>query len=193
MAHGRSRRWPLLSAGVLVSILVHALLLAAFLLAIRPGTVPRDLPSTIVTFWPFQRAAATVKRPRKRILSPIAHPTPAPAAPIPPAPTVATPSPAGPPPLDIGAALRASIGCANPTLYRLTPQERDACNRRGDVVERASRPLPLLIDPRKTQRWDAELQRRHAPPGPAFTPCQGPGSNFGLGCQNHDGVTVGRF
>lgn len=176
----RLRLW----AGLLASLAVHLALLAGFVLSLNTQGAPKGLPATIVTFWPALRAPSP-DRPHRRIAPRSPTPGFGPSEPEPirtPAP-LPVPQAASPlPHLDLGAAMKRSLGCVDPDLYRLTAVERDACARRGDAIQRDVRPLPLIIDPAKTDRWDAVLARRRKPPGPGFTPCPGPGSNFGVGC-----------
>jgi len=194
-ARGKSRRWRSVLTGALVSVAIHIALLAAFVLSLKLASAPHELPATIVSFWPTLLPPLT-KKPRRRVEPPLPTATPIPlqAAPIPPIAVPTQPlAPPSAPRFDLGAALKRSLGCADPDLYKLTTAERVACDQRGDEIQRDVRPLPLMIDRAKTDKWDAELARRRAPTGQAFTPCDGPGSNFGVGCPSQSGITVGRF
>ncbi len=184
MARRASVRRLKLWAGLLVSLAVHLALLAGFVLSLNKDGAPKGLPATIVTFWP-RLSAPPPNRPHRRIAPRPPTPGISPSEPEPvrtAAPLPVQEAASAPPRLDLGAAMRRSLGCVDPDLYRLTAAERDACARREDAIQRDVRPLPLMIDHAKTERWDATLARRRRPPGPGFTPCPGPGSNFGVGC-----------
>ena len=84
----------------------------------------------------------------------------------------------------MGVALKRSLACANPELYRLTPTERGACDLRDDEAMRQVRPLKLTLPPARAEAWDEDIVREQGRSPEPFVPCGGPGANLGVGCPN---------
>ena len=85
----------------------------------------------------------------------------------------------------LGPALRRVVGCGAKVLFRLTAMEREACDRDAFGRRWEGAPLPIGVAPDKVARWDADVARDAAPPPDPFVLCDGPGSNFGVACPNH--------
>lgn len=84
-------------------------------------------------------------------------------------------------------AVRAAIGCSHEEFLRLNAAERAACERKmaqtppvGAYVD----PIPPLKRGAYDRQAAADARRRdhEGPMRDMFVPCEGVGSNFGIGC-----------
>ena len=175
------------AAWLLASVLAHV---AVFMVLVamnghEPGFMPG--PVTTLTFYRLGAAGRRPIPPRplapppgQRRFTPLAATGPGPrlAAPVAGAGAGAGPAlPAG-----LGAALRRSLGCANPVMYQLTAEERRACDDRGDEAQRLVWPP---VSTAKTRKWDKDVRDYNAKPTTMMLPC-GDNPNLGLGCENPD-------
>lgn len=86
----------------------------------------------------------------------------------------------------VHAFLRGTVGCENPD--KLTPAERTRCDERFAQTARSA--APVGIDPAKRGAFSAQAaaderrrgQRDALGSEPLLKACEGPGSNFGVGC-----------
>jgi hypothetical protein len=190
---------------LLLVLLVHALLILAIagmhsMLHLRETSAPAGV-GVVLFRWPgFGRPEAERKAaqlsPRTKASTP--RPRAAPTAPAvqlsaatastTPAPVPAAPPATGQLPAGLGRIIAEHARCYG---FQLTDEERARCANRD--VGREQNELPLNIPPQKVRTWEADQERRRAPPGPSVVPCprETGGSNLGTGCLAHgSGVHV---
>ena len=163
MAASRAgRSWKTSLAG---AIAVHVVLVALAVLTTKIPSAPKEPPSVDIRLvQPWRPPVQHKRRPppaRAASSAPVA-PSPALSAPAPNAVVAPQPAPAsGPSPGDIAAVrnvLRGTLGCANATLYRLTPEEQAKCEHRFQARVDPNQQYPVLIDPAKRAAYDAALR-----------------------------------
>ncbi len=152
---------------------------------------PVPLPNRVIQL-PLPRVHTSAAPPRAVKPSPVpAPPAPAPGTPAAgkPGTSVAPgPLPADESPRGVQALLRRSVGCDVEDAVQLTREEKEACAKRfGDMAKKAS-PFSAIPDDKRgaySVQAAADERRRAAREGPTGQPvvaCDGPGSNFGVGC-----------
>jgi hypothetical protein len=185
--------WRRRAGGAAASLALHVLVLAGLVLAIRTPPPLRELKPVTVELVPLRPPP---ERERVRPHAPSAGSAPvlnlparrttsatvlAGAATEPPARTEGGET--GPP--REGTALRDYMACAHPDFFGLTEKQVSDCDEANFPGRGRSGIAFIGVDPAKLARWDQDLKRFHEPPAAPFVPCEGPGSNLGAGCPNH--------
>ncbi len=171
-------RWRVRTAGLVLSLAVHLVVLGAILagLTVRPAVERRPVVVDLVPLDQPRRSKPA--RPSSVARSPGSTTPSLPASPIAPAPTASASSlpaakaPGWPSDGDFGkarAALRGALGCAHPELVKLTDAERAACARKMAAGIDPNVAWPAPIAPEKRAWFDASVAS-HNEPGhlPAF-------------------------
>lgn len=183
---GSDRR--LVGSSFLIAALGNGAVL--WLLSQTPDAQPPEaVPAMVVSLYqPFKIAPTpTVKiRPQNRVTG--ARPSPAPIAAPAPTPVVSVPNALPVKPAVLMQPLKGLVGCSEALKAIRSHADQIRCLQQwGRTARDQTTPERLApIDPRKRAEYD-EIARQQALynertlPNP-FVPCNGPGSNFGLGC-----------